>query len=73
MSTNDGEREVEGCKHQGSCAMYSLFQHAGTLAVFQMRYCKGDFQECARFKRSSDGLAVPLNLMPNGQLLKKKA
>jgi len=52
--------------------MYSLFQHAGTLAVFQMRYCNGAYTECARYKRASEGLAVPLNLMPNGQLLKKK-
>ena len=73
MGMNDGGRDDEGCKHQSSCAMYSLFQHAGTLAVFQMRYCKGDFTECARYKRSSEGLSVPMNLMPNGQLLKKKA
>lgn len=58
--------------HQATCAMYSLFQHAGTLAVFQMRYCNGAYTECARYKRASEGLAVPLNLMPNGQLLKKK-
>lgn len=71
MSGDDGRR-VESCKHQATCAMYSLFQHAGTLAVFQMRYCNGAYTECARYKRASEGLAVPLNLMPNGQLLKKK-
>lgn len=72
MSMSDAGEGQSGCKHQPTCAMYSLFQHAGTLAVFQMRYCKGDYHECARYKRASEGLAVPLNLMPNGQLLKKK-
>jgi hypothetical protein len=72
MAMNDGATEQAGCRHQASCPMYSLFQHAGTLAVFQMRYCKSDFHECARYKRSSEGQTVPINLMPNGQLLKKR-
>lgn len=66
------EIEREPCSHKSTCAMYSLFQHAGTLAVFQIRYCDGDYRECARWRRSNEGQSVPINLMPSGQMLRKK-
>ena len=58
------------CTHAASCAMYSLFKHAGTLSVFKIRYCNGAFETCARYELASKGRTVPLRLMPNGQTLR---
>jgi hypothetical protein len=51
--------------------MYSLLTLAGTLKVWQTRYCQADYRECARFKLSAEGKPVPVNLMPNGSLLRQ--
>jgi hypothetical protein len=51
--------------------MYSLLKLSGTLKVWQTRYCQADYRECARHKLSSEGRAVPLNLMPNGAKLRQ--
>ena len=66
-STKESRRE---CTHATSCAMYSLFKHAGTLSVFKIRYCNGAFETCARYELASKGRTVPLRLMPNGHTLK---
>lgn len=66
-----GAAESRGeCPHAKSCAMYSLFKHAGTLSVFKINYCSGAFETCARYQLSTQGRSVPLRLMPNGQTLK---
>lgn len=67
--SNAREPEEE-CPHTKSCAMYSLFKHAGTLSVFKINYCRGAYQTCARYQLSEQGRSVPLRLMPNGQTLK---
>ncbi len=54
-----------------NCEMYRLFTHSGTLGAWKALYCTADFNRCARFGLSSKGQPVPLNLMPNGQLLRK--
>lgn len=51
--------------------MYSLLKLAGTLKTWQLRYCQADFSECARYKLSCEGKRVPINLMPNGALLRR--
>ena len=51
--------------------MYSLFKLAGALAVWKTNYCEADFSRCARFSTSARGEAVPINLLPNGSLLRK--
>ena len=58
------------CPHISSCEMYSLLRLAGTLKTWQSRYCCADYGQCARYQRSSQGMPVPKNLMPNGSLLK---
>ena len=50
--------------------MYALLQLSGTLKTWQSRYCKADYTQCARYKLSLAGKAVPQNLMPNGSLLR---
>ena len=52
------------------CPMYSLLTLSGTLKAWQTRYCKADYAECARYKLSTEGKPVPLNLMPSGALLR---
>ncbi len=55
-----------------SCEMYQMFAFAGTVETWKIRYCKNDHQSCARWKLASQGVSVPLNLLPNGKLLQKK-
>lgn len=59
------------CPHMGSCPMFSLFNLSSALAVWKIRYCTADYTCCARYVRASLGHTVPLNLMPNGEFLKK--
>ena len=59
------------CPHMSSCEMYQLLSLAGTLKAWQVRYCQSEFTTCARYQRSAEGRHVPINLMPNGALLKK--
>jgi hypothetical protein len=51
--------------------MYQVLSLAGTLKAWQVRYCQSEFTTCARYQRSAEGRHVPINLMPNGALLKK--
>jgi len=67
--TKAGEGELT-CPHAKGCAMFDLLKMAGTLRTWQIRYCGGKFEECARFKTSALGRTVPANLMPNGQYLR---
>ena len=50
--------------------MYQLLQLSGTLKAWQARYCRADYEQCARYKLSLQGRPVPQNLMPNGALLR---
>ena len=54
------------------CAMYTLLTLSGSLQTWQIRYCKGDFESCERYRRTQQGRNVPAQLMPNGMLLKTK-
>ena len=58
------------CPHIHDCAMYSLFKLSGTLEVWQSRYCRADYTQCARYRLSLEGRKVPINLMPNGGYLR---
>lgn len=51
--------------------MYALFTEAGTLGAWKELFCKADYTRCARYKASELGHPVPINLLPNGDLLKK--
>lgn len=60
------------CPHMSGCEMYRLFTYAGTLGAWKINYCTGDYARCQRYQRAVAGQQVPINLMPNGALLKKK-
>jgi hypothetical protein len=51
--------------------MYPLLTLAGTLRTWQVRYCKGEFSGCERYRRTQQGREVPANLMPNGMVLRQ--
>lgn len=59
------------CPHMASCEMYDLFTLAGTVDIWKHNYCTSKYDECARYRLSSAGRAVPVNLMPNGNYLKR--
>lgn len=62
---------MSDCPNVRTCRMYPLFKLAGTLKVWQINYCQGQFVECERYKRSRLGESVPDGLLPNGKQLKK--
>lgn len=49
--------------------MFGLFQRSGTLGLWKINYCEGDYTVCARYERGLAGRAVPLTLLPNGREL----
>lgn len=51
--------------------MYPVFQLAGVLRTWQLRYCTADYTQCERYSRTERGQPVPPELMPNGTLLKR--
>ncbi|MGH7270762.1 MAG: hypothetical protein ACREJ3_10055 [Polyangiaceae bacterium] len=50
--------------------MYRLLKLAGSLATWKINYCTADYSRCERYKLSAAGRHVPINLMPNGALLR---
>lgn len=61
--------EKKSCPHVDACPMYELFRHAGTLAVWQINYCAGEYTRCERYKLNCQNVPVPKDLLPNGARL----
>jgi hypothetical protein len=61
------------CPNMTNCEMYRVFTLAGALEVWKLNYCRADYARCERYKRTIAGQPVPVNLMPNGALLRKRA
>ena len=59
------------CPKSATCEMYSIFTAGGVLEVWKANYCSADYKNCERFRRSIEGRHVPINLLPNGHLLRK--
>lgn len=73
--TTDPARATErdphlACPHARHCEMFELLRAAGTLKTWQIRYCGGNYQSCARHEMAAQGRPVPPNLLPSGQLLR---
>lgn len=60
------------CPHITTCALFQMFKVRPALKIWQLQYCEADFTHCVRYQRSADGIKVPVNLLPNGELLGKK-
>jgi hypothetical protein len=57
------------CSHVSSCELFPKFGLRGSLRVWQVFYCLGNYESCARFKASAEGRAVTPTLLPNGREL----
>ena len=57
------------CPHVNSCPMFALFTVKDSLRVWQIHYCNGRYEECARLKLARAGENVPRDLLPNGKRL----
>ncbi|MDA8363881.1 MAG: ankyrin repeat domain-containing protein [Gammaproteobacteria bacterium] len=55
------------CGHTKNCELFPQFALNPALKVWQTHYCEGEFAQCARYRLSLEGKAVPLNLLPNGK------
>jgi hypothetical protein len=40
------------------------------LRYWRTSYCDADFKRCARYRLAQEGKAVPVNLLPSGNLMK---
>jgi hypothetical protein len=66
---SDGGGDDNPCPHLDNCEMFALFKHSGTLAVWQINYCKGQFGNCQRYQLATKGERIPRSLLPNGRSL----
>jgi hypothetical protein len=57
------------CSHMNGCELFPLFQIRSALRVWQINYCEGTYERCARYQAACRGEAVPINLLPNGKRL----
>ncbi|BDG01194.1 hypothetical protein [Anaeromyxobacter oryzae] len=57
------------CSHVSTCELFPKFGLRGSLRVWQVFYCLGNFEGCARYRLSCEGRAVPASLLPNGREL----
>lgn len=57
------------CPHLASCPMFALFTVKESLRVWQIHYCDGRYDTCARLKLARAGQPVPRALLPNGKTL----
>lgn len=58
------------CAHINKCPLFPLFRVSHFLKVWRMNYCEGGFERCHRLQRAGAGEPVPLNLLPDGSLLR---
>ena len=63
------------CSHCDSCPLYPLIADDGVTGLWKTLYChdSSGYKDCARYKLSSIGEPVPLNLLPSGTYLEVKA
>jgi hypothetical protein len=66
----DPEAEPLDCPHASDCEMFALLRVAGTLRTWEIRYCSGNYRDCARHRTAELGKPISSNLMPNGQYLR---
>jgi hypothetical protein len=61
---------MTACEKITGCPLFKQFSINASLRVWTSRYCERDFATCERLKLSKEGRQVPLNLLPNGRMLK---
>ena len=61
---------MTSCERMAGCPLFKQFSINASLRVWTARYCEKGFSSCERFKLAREGRQVPLNLLPNGRMLK---
>ena len=60
------------CPNLATCKVFELFKNPKGAQTLKSFYCqRPDFARCARLKNQREGLEVPYNLLPTGDLLGK--
>lgn len=57
------------CSHVSTCELFPKFGLRGSLRVWQVFYCLGSYEACARYRLSAEGRTVPPTMLPNGKEL----
>lgn len=58
------------CSHVKNCELFVQFALNPALDVWKDHFCEGTHHSvCARYQRSNTGQAVPLTLLPNGNMV----
>ena len=73
VPSSDGNPHVPlpaSCPHAASCPLFPQFTMKSFLSYWRASYCDADFTRCARYRLSSQGKSVPLNLLPSGNMMK---
>lgn len=58
--------EKQSCPNLEKCPMFGKFRLQATSEIFISKYCKGNFEKCARKKMKDSGREVPEDLLPDG-------
>lgn len=66
---NEAGPHIKRCSHVTSCELFPRFSLQSSLKVWQMHYCEGDYERCARFRLALAGKRPAPNLLPNGKEL----
>ena len=68
-TASDSPDSTELCPFITRCPMFPLFENEPIRRVYQLTYCKGDFQECHRYNLASEGTMPDPRLLPDGSML----
>ena len=60
---------TEHCPNMTGCPLFPHFNHEGTLRVWMINYCEGDYSKCQRYQLSQRGERPDDHLLPNGSRL----
>jgi hypothetical protein len=62
----------KSCNHTAGCELFSQFTMECSLRLWRINYCDSHYERCERYKRLSQGRAVPPDMLPNGKSLRDK-
>jgi hypothetical protein len=57
------------CPNTGRCPLFPRFLLKASLRLWKTFYCESEYEGCARWRLSRQGLSVPPDLLPDGSLI----